>query len=1156
MSTRSEIANAARPGSDWVVGGGETGKVVRSMDWSRTPLGPIGNWSSNLRTTVSLALNSNFPISLLWGPECTQIYNDGYRPLCGAKHPTALGQDFRECWASAFPVIGEAFRSARNGTAAFLEDQRMFIDRNGYLEETFFTFSFSPIRDESGAVAGLFHPVTETTSKMLAQRRTRALRDIAAAALTADSLRDGLQSAAETLSGSELDLPFVLFYQVATSGKTAELVAQYGLSADGPANQRTVELARPGAGWPIAEALATNTAIQVDHVRARLPGLVCAPYPEPIDTAFVLPITPPGYGGPACVMIAAASPRLPLTEAYRSFYEMAAAAMTTMIMSVTALSLQRKRAEGLAEIDRAKTAFFNNVSHEFRTPLTLLLGPIEEELADLSEATPPKRRDRLETAHRNSLRLLRLVNMLLDFARIEDGRTTAHYRLTDLGGLTSELAATFRSACERAGLQLTVDCPQLTEAVYVDHEMWEGIVLNLLSNALKYTTSGAIHVSVRVRAEAVELAVRDTGIGIPEAELSRVFERFYRVAGAAGRSHEGSGIGLAFVQQLVDQHGGSVRAQSQVGQGTTFTVSIPLGAEHLPADQIEDAGPAVDRSQASHSLIAEAVRWSAAQPLPEVEPASGPEVDGVDPRPRVLWADDNTDMREYVTRLLADDYQVEAVVDGQAALEAVRRSPPALVLTDVMMPRLDGLGLLRELRSDPETQAIPVILLSARAGEETRLDGLLAGADDYLVKPFTARELFARVGSHVQLATLRQETEAARSAVERAELLAASESQLRLITDALPVLIAYIDADLRYRFTNHAYEEWFDLPRTELSGRSVTSLWVSPDPAVMTNMAKALAGETVSFEWTMVQPSKLTRPCWSTYVPDLDSDGVVRGFFALTSDISEQRRAQAQIEQLNSDLERRVHQRTDELAASNAELRSANKELEAFSYSVSHDLRAPLRAIDGFARILSDEYLDHLPDEAHRYLGFVRKNAQKMGQLIDDLLTFARTAREPVARRVVNPTEIVQLCLQELAAEYADRDIRFSIAELPSCSADPALLKQVWLNLLSNAIKYTGQRATAEIVVGSESNQATISYFCRDNGAGFDMQHAKNIFGVFQRLHSADEYEGTGVGLAIVEQVVRRHGGRIWVESEVGHGTTFHFTLSRNEGPALDPAAC
>ncbi|HST80338.1 MAG TPA: ATP-binding protein [Kineosporiaceae bacterium] len=1040
----------------------------------------------------------------------------------------------------------------------------MFIDRNGYLEETFFTFSFSPIRDESGAVAGLFHPVTETTSKMLAQRRTRALRDIAAAALTADSLRHGLQSAAETLSGSELDLPFVLFYQIAASGQTAELVAQYGLSANGSANQRTVDLARPGAGWPIAQVLATNAAIQVDHVRARLPGLICAPYPEPIDTAFVLPITPPGYGGPACVMIAAASPRLPLSEAYRSFYEMAAAAVTTMIMSVTALSLQRKRAEGLAEIDRAKTAFFNNVSHEFRTPLTLLLGPIEEELADLSEATPPIRRDRLETAHRNSLRLLRLVNMLLDFARIEDGRTTAHYQLTDLGGLTSELAATFRSACERAGLRLTVDCPKLTEAVYVDHEMWEGIVLNLLSNALKYTTGGGIHVSIGVRGEAVELAVRDTGIGIPEAELPRVFERFYRVAGAQGRSHEGSGIGLAFVQQLVDQHGGSVRVQSQVGQGTTFTVSIPLGAEHLPAGQIEDVGPAVvDRPRAGYSLIAEATRWSAAQP--EVEPSSAsasvpvPVPSGVasaDPRPRVLWADDNADMREYVTRLLADSYQVEAVVDGQAALEAVRRSPPALVLTDVMMPRLDGLGLLRELRSDPETQAIPVILLSARAGEETRLDGLLAGADDYLVKPFTARELFARVGSHVQLAALRQETEAARSAVERAELLAASEAQLRLITDALPVLIAYIDTEMRYRFTNHAYEEWFGLPRAEFSARAATSLWGSLDPAVQENMTRALAGETVSFEWAMVQPSNLTRSCRSTYVPDLGPDGVVRGFFSLTSDVSEQKLAQAQIEQLNLDLERRVRQRTDELAASNAELRSANKELEAFSYSVSHDLRAPLRAIDGFARMLIDEYLDGLPEEAHRYLGFVRKNAQKMGQLIDDLLTFARTAREPVTRRAVNPTEIVRLCLQELTAECADRDIRFTIAELPECSADPALLKQVWLNLLSNAIKYTGQRETAEIIVGSEPVDATISYFCRDNGAGFDMQHAQNIFGVFQRLHSADEYQGTGVGLAIAEQVVRRHGGRIWVESAVDQGTTFHFTLSQNDAPTMELAAC
>ncbi len=1185
MSADREIAAVTKSGSDWVVGGGETGRLIRSMDWSRTPLGAIGDWPSNLRTTVSLALNSNFPISLAWGPECTQIYNDGYWPICGAKHPTAMGQDFRECWASAFPVIGEAFESALAGTTAFLEDQRMFLDRHGYLEETFFTFSFSPIRDESGAVTGLFHPVTETTSKMLAQRQTRTLRDIAVGAGSADLLLPGLQSAAQILAGPDdshgcgVDVPFVLFYQLTADGRSAELVAQQGLSAGGSASPLTVEVTRPSADWPIAQALTTRTMIRVDRLRERFPGLICAPYPEQIETAFVLPITPPGYGGPPCVMVAGASPRLPMSEAYRSFFEMAAAAVTTMIVNVTALSLERKRSDALAEVDRVKTAFFHNVSHEFRTPLTLLLGPLEEELAHVSADIDPLRRDRLETAHRNGLRLLRLVNTLLDFARVEEGRAGAHYELTDLGSLSTELTSTFRSACERAGIRLSVDCPQVTQEVYVDHDMWEAVVLNLLSNALKYTISGEINVSLQVVGETVELIVQDTGIGIPEADLPRVFERFYRVADAHGRNHEGSGIGLAFVQQLAGQHGGSVRVESQLGHGTTFTVAIPIGAAHLPPDQVTRIPRvAAEGSRLGQSLTAEALRWSPDLPtqrtvdranLPTSRPGSAPSsvptssvpapsasssqsssVEPADLRPRILWADDNADMREYVTRLLTGSYQVEAVDDGQAALESIRRSPPTLVLTDVMMPRLDGFGLLKELRADPRTRTIPVILLSARAGEETRIGGLLAGADDYLVKPFTARELFARIGSHVQLAALRQEMEMTRRAAERADLLAASESQLRLITDALPVLIAYIDTGERYRFTNYAYEEWFGVPRAELWGRSVGDLWRSPDTAVAEHVARAIAGETVSFEWTMLQDPDRSRSCRSTFVPDLGPDGEVHGFFAMTSDVSEQKLAQLQIQLLNSNLERRVRERTEELATSNAELTSANKELEAFSYSVSHDLRAPVRAIDGFARILIDDYSRDLPAQAQRYVAFVRNNAQRMGRLIDDLLTFARSGREPVSRRAVNSAELIRLCLQELSAEYGDRDVRFSIAELPECRADPALLKQIWLNLLGNAIKYTRQCQTAEIIVGFESDGTSISYFCRDNGAGFDMRHAGNIFGVFQRLHSVDEYEGTGVGLAIVEQIVRRHGGRIWAESEVGRGATFHFTLGRSEPSA------
>src|SRR4030081_3073809 len=439
---------------DWLVGGGEMGKLIRSMDWSKTPLGPIESWSQSLRTTVSLCLASNFPIALAWGPKHVQIYNDGYWPICGDKHPRSMGQDFTECWAAPWPVIGEAFARALAGETSFLENQRMFLDRNGYLEETFFTFSFSPIRDDAG-VAGLFHPVTETTSRMLRERRTRALRDLAARAGKAQTIEEACTLAAQTLSEYQLDLPFVLFYLFDDGAKEARLVASTGLSQECIATAAVVDLdASQPSAWPLSEVARNGSALLVDDLETRFGQLSCGEYPESVKQALLLPIGPPGCERPVGVLVAGVSCRLALNETYRSFYDLLAAAVTTEVANAGAYEEERKRAEALAEIDRAKTAFFSNVSHEFRTPLTLMLGPLEDELAERASPLPPARRERLETAHRNSLRLLKLVNTLLDFSRIEAGRVQATYEATDPAAYTAELASVFRSAVEEAGLTL------------------------------------------------------------------------------------------------------------------------------------------------------------------------------------------------------------------------------------------------------------------------------------------------------------------------------------------------------------------------------------------------------------------------------------------------------------------------------------------------------------------------------------------------------------------------------------------------------------------------------------------------------------------------------------------------------------------------------
>ena len=428
--------------------------------------------------------------------------------------------------------------------------------------------------------------------------------------------------------------------------------------------------------------------------------------------------------------------------------------MSSIIATARAYDDERKRAEALAEIDRAKTQFFSNVSHEFRTPLTLMLGPIEDAL---EASPPPEHKDRLELAHRNAQRLLKLVNSLLDFSRIEAGRATAAFEPVDLAGLTAELASNFRSACERAGLELVVDCPPLRQPVFVDRDMWEKIVLNLLSNAFKFTFAGRIEVRLRETERAAVLTVRDTGVGIPDAEMPRLFERFHRIEGQPSRTFEGSGIGLALVQELARQIGGEISAESRVGEGTAFSVTVPLGHGHLAPDRIRPAPASDARPQYAHAYVEEAMSW-----LPDADvPTTGIRADltedsagevGIDDHVRVLIADDNADMRAYLRRLLDDRCEVETVADGAAAWRAIRARKPDLLITDVMMPVLDGVGLVDRIRNDPDLSDLSVIMLSARAGEESRLEGVAAGADDYLAKPFSARDLLARVRAAIQAA--------------------------------------------------------------------------------------------------------------------------------------------------------------------------------------------------------------------------------------------------------------------------------------------------------------------------------------------------------------------------------------------------------------------
>jgi signal transduction histidine kinase len=747
-------------------GATEMARRMRELDWSGTPLGPVGSWPQSLRTSVSTCLDCAFPIVLWWGPELTILYNDEYRSLLGpAKHPAALGQPGARVWAEIWDVIEPMLTQVMaRGEPTRSRDLLLHIDR-GYPEEAYFSFSYSPIHAEGGKIGGVFCPVIETTEKVIGERRLRTLRDLAARCKGAESEQSAYNAAAVVVAANPHDIPFALLYGVDEARSVATLKAVAGIPRGTDASPDRVALDDGTTGvWSLGAVARSGRAAVVDDLpvdRSRLPTGAWKVAPE---KAMALPVLLPGQDYPCAILVAAVSPMRALDEDYRTFFGLIATQIASGVADAQALEAERRRVEALAELDRAKTAFFSNVSHEFRTPLTLMVGPLEDALANGDGSISRQARASLEVAHRNSLRLLKLVNTLLDFSRIEAGRIDASYEPTDVAALTAELAGVFRSAVEKAGLRLVVDCEALPEPVYVDRDMWEKIVLNLLSNAFKFTFEGEIAVRLRWRGDRVELSVADTGVGIAESDLPLVFRRFHRVKHARARTHEGTGIGLALVQELARLHGGGVTVASVEGRGTIFIVSVRTGTAHIAPERIAAARQLEPTSVGAIPYVEEALRW-----LPSTNGAVPDVVFTVSrgESARVLIVDDNADMRDYLSRILGQRYQVEAVEDGRAALDRIGANPPDLVLSDVMMPALDGFGLLAAIRADDRIRALPVILLSARAGEEARIEGLDAGADDYLVKPFSARELLARVASQLQLARLRRESEAVLEQSER-----------------------------------------------------------------------------------------------------------------------------------------------------------------------------------------------------------------------------------------------------------------------------------------------------------------------------------------------------------------------------------------------------
>ncbi|TGL58982.1 hybrid sensor histidine kinase/response regulator [Leptospira sarikeiensis] len=630
--------------------------------------------------------------------------------------------------------------------------------------------------------------------------------------------------------------------------------------------------------------------------------------------------------------------------------------------------------KSLRDSEKIKSEFFANVSHELRTPLSLILAPVESILSDKSKNLSSNQAQMLETVHNNSVRLLQMVNSLLDFSKFEAGKMKVELEPINVSNLIRLILKDFEPSALEKSIRIQTDLPSSDLNILIDRYLFERIIFNLLSNALKFTPEGGnIFVILSFSEGILRLVVKDSGIGISEEDQKIIFKKFQQAEGSSTRRYGGTGLGLAMVKEFSELLNGSVHLESKVGAGSSFAVDIPVSVSE-------------NKENHSHSskILSQAPKFS-------INEFSMEEISESSEKPKVLICEDNEDLSRYISSLLSPFCRIKTAKNGKEGFMYVLSWAPDLVLSDVMMPDTDGIELCKQIKNDPSASKTIVVLLTALTHREAMLKGWEAKADEYLFKPFHPEELIIRVKSLLSIAADRKK----------------------------------------------------------------------------------------SLEW---------------------------------------------IEQKNFELE------------------YANAELEAFSYSVSHDLRAPLRAIQGYTQMLLEDHSSVLDSEGVRFLNVLIESTKRMENLIDNLLEFSRIGKRELRNSTFDLTEVAESVVKQIN-DQTDHNAEIIVHPLTNVTTDKDMMSYVFQNLISNAVKYSAKKENPRVEIGITETEKGKAFFVKDNGAGFDMKYYNRLFGVFQRLHRQDEFDGTGVGLAIVHRIVTRYKGSVWAEGKLGEGASFYFTL-------------
>ena len=766
--------------------------------------------------------------------------------------------------------------------------------------------------------------------------------------------------------------------------------------------------------------------------------------------------------------------------------------------------------EQTRELDELKTRFFANVSHELRTPLTLILGPVARllESGHLAEGE----RQAVQVIQRNARLLHRQMDNLLDIAKLEAGRMLVNYGEIDLADQLRLLASHFDSVAADRHIRYDLDIPASLPA-QADEEKLQRVALNLLSNAFKFVAEGGrIAVTLETAGDSAVIRVCDNGPGVPEHLREAIFERFRQADDGAGRRFGGTGLGLAIVREFVLLHGGQVSVGEAAGGGAEFVVVLPLKAP--PGVEV---APAVGRRKD------EAAVYAAAEcALPPLAATPVGEQGAL-----ILVVEDNHDMNAFIVAALAPRYRVASAFDGQAGLDKARAMRPDLIVSDVMMPGMSGDRMVEAIRREPFLDDTPVVMLTAKADDALRIKLLRHGVQDYICKPFSVDELLARIASLLS---------------ERRRVgtrLRGVEERFRATFEQAAVGIAHIAPDGRWLRVNRKLCDIVGYGHDELLALSFQDITHPADlDADLAQARQVLAGAIDSYQMEKRYVRKDGGPTWINLTVSLvrDEQGAPEYFIAVVEDIGPRKAAEAEVARLNADLERRVAERT-------ADLLAANRELDSFAYAVSHDLRAPLRAINGFSTALEEDCGGELSETAHKLLGQIVQAGQRMGGLIEGMLALSRCTRGDLQKQRVDLSAMAIRILGEMSHLDPGRSVRWEVAPGLAAHGDPRMLDVLLHNLLENAWKYTARVPTAEIRFIAERVGEVQNFCVADNGDGFDMRYATRLFQPFQRLHRQDEFPGIGIGLATVQRIVSRHGGTIDATGTPGGGASFRFSL-------------